>query len=293
MKRLFSTLLSMLISCYSFSQQIKIIENRYLKSKAGKWGLTDSLDKTIVPFLYDRIEFENGRLIVRKKNLHGLLTIDNDLLIPIEYTFILSRANNRFILWSPKSQWGMCDNNGKIIIPVKYKSVSSTENDEYYITRNEKDLNGAYRFTGENVLPEIYQFYTLDGNKVFTLKEKQPLIVNLDNTEEKVLLDRGIVFIETVVHGSMGEQFFQMIKKQNKFGLINSENQIIIPLIYDEISSSQHWRYYIVKQNGKVGIINVNGKMVKEPVYDVIELRKEYVLLKRKNQQDEIYNYEW
>jgi hypothetical protein len=91
----------------------------------------------------------------------------------------------------------------------------------------------------------------------------------------------------------MGENLFQIIKKENKYGIINSENETIIPIIYDEIKSSQNWRYFIIKQKNKIGLINVNGTVTKQPIYDSIELRKEYIVLKRKNIKDEIYAYEY
>ena len=262
-----------------------------MKVKGGKFGVTDSLDKTVVPFLYEFIEYKNNRIIIRKNGLHGLFTINNNVILPIKYQFILPRNNNRFILWTPGSLFGLCDNDGNIILPVKYKSVSSTENDDFYITQNDKNLNGVYSFTGENILPEIYKFYTLDGYNVFAVKDAQPLMLNFQKPDDVVLLDKDIAFVETLRHFSMGEQFFQIVKKENKYGVVNTNNQIVIPIIYDEVKSSQHWRYFIIKVNGKVGIINVDGIIIKDPIYDAIDLRKEYVLLKRKNQKDEIYSY--
>ena len=293
MKLILLTIFAFVLTLKTFSQQTKIEENRFLKLKDGKYGVTDSLDKTVVPFMYEFIEYKNNRLIVRKKGLHGLLTTSNDVIIPIVYQFILPRSNNRFILWTPNSLFGLCDSDGKIILPVKYKSVSSTENNDFYIIRNDKNLNGVYRFSGENVLPEIYKFYTLDGYKVFAAKDAQSLILNLQKPDDVVFLDKDITLVETTRHYSMGEQFFQIVKKKNKYGVINAINQIVVPIIYDEVKSSQHWRYFIIKEKGKVGIINIDGKVVKELIYDAIELRKEYVVLKQKNKKDEIYSYKW
>ena len=91
----------------------------------------------------------------------------------------------------------------------------------------------------------------------------------------------------------MGENLFQIIKKENKFGLINTKNETIIPTIYDDLKSSQNWRYFIITKNNKIGLININGTVTKEPIYDSIDLRKEYIVLKRKNKKDEIYSYEY
>lgn len=99
--------------------------------------------------------------------------------------------------------------------------------------------------------------------------------------------------METQRHYSTGEMFFQIVKQKNKFGVINAKNETIIPIIYDEIKSSQHWKYFLIKENSKIGIINIYGEVIKKPIYDNIELRKEYVLLKRKNQKDEFYSYQY
>ncbi len=291
MKLTFLSILFFAIAGQIFSQHNRIEANRLLKVKGGKYGVTDTFNKTIIPFEYEFIEYKNNRLIVRKNGLHGLLNADNRLITPIKYQFILPRNNNRFILWTPSSVFGLSDADGKTLLPVQYKSVSSTENDDFYITKNDKNLNGVFNFDGEKILPEIYRFYTIDGYKIFAVKDRQPLILNIQNPDETILLDKDIAFVETARHHSMGEQFYQIVKKEKKFGVINASNQIIVPIVYDEVKSSQHWRYFIIKDKGKVGIINVDGDIIKEPIYDAIEQRKEYVLLRRKNQKDEIYSY--
>jgi hypothetical protein len=150
------TILLFALAGQAFSQQQRIEENRVLKIRKGKYGVTDTLDKTVVPFVYDYIEYKNRRLIVRRKSLQGLLDTDNRLLIPASYQFILPRSNNRFILWTPNSAFGLSDADGNTILPVQYKYVSSIGNDDFYITQNEQNLNGVYNINGENILPEIY-----------------------------------------------------------------------------------------------------------------------------------------
>jgi hypothetical protein len=271
---------------------MKVEENRFIERRNNKFGITDSLKKVIIPFKYDFIEFKNQRLIIRNNNLNGLFTLDNKELIPIEFEFILPRKNDRFILWKNNSVNGLCDTNGKIIIPTKYRSVSSTKKDDFYITENENNLNGIYDFNGKNIIPEEYKFYTVDNYKIFATKNNKPLIIDVQNSENSIHLDEKIELIETLRHYSMDENLFQIIKKKNKYGIINSNNETIIPIIYDKIESSQNWRYFIIKQNNKIGLINVNGTITKEPIYDNIQLRKEYIIFKKKNLKDEYYSYE-
>jgi hypothetical protein len=294
-KKTILTILFLLLTTFIYSQnsKTKIEENKFIESRENKFGVTDSLKNVIIPFVYDFIEFKNQRLIIRKNNLNGLFSLDNKKLLPIEFEFILPRGNERFILWTKKSIFGLSDINGKIIIPIQYKSVSSTENDDFYITENGKNLNGVYDYNGKNIIPEEFKFYTVDKYRIFASKDNKSQIIEINNSENNIILDEKIELIETVRHYSMGENLFQIIKKENKYGIINSKNETIIPIIYDEIKSSQNWRYFIIKQKNKIGLININGTVTKQPIYDSIELRKEYIVLKRKNIKDEIYAYEY
>ena len=295
MKGTISTILFLLLTTFIYSQnsKTKIEENKFIERRENKFGVTDSLKNVIIPFIYDFIEFKNQRLIIRKNNLNGLFSLDNKELLPIEFEFILPRKNERFFLWTKQRIFGLSDINGKLIIPIQYKRISSTENDNFYITENENNLNGVYDYNGKNIVPEEFKFYTVYKNRIFATKDNKARIIDLQNSEKSIILDEKIELIETVKHYSMGEDLFQIIKKGNKYGIINSKNETIIPIVYDEIKSSQNWRYFIIKQHNKIGLINVNGTVTKEPIYNSIELRKEYIVLKRKNIKDEIYSYEY
>jgi hypothetical protein len=282
---------SLLITQLIYAQTERELEaNRYLRIINNKYGITDSSGKIIIPFIYDYIDYKNTRLIVRKNNMEGLLTMKNEKLIPIKYQFLLPRIN-MFILWGKKVK-GVCDINGKIILPAKYKTVGSTGNDDFYITQNENNLYGVYDSNGKNILQEAYKFFTIDNYKIFALKSGNPLIIDLQNLNAPVYLDTNIQFVYTARHLSMGEKLFQIVKKQNKYGLINSGNETIIPIIYDDLRSADQWKYFLFKKNNKTGLIHVDGRIIKEAIYDKIDLRKEHVLLKRKGFKDEVYFYE-
>jgi hypothetical protein len=249
--------------------EIKQVKCFFIAKNNGKKGFISLTDSIVKPFIYDEIYFS---------------FIDNSV------SFGDYNLQDNYIVQKDKLYGVINPNVENDIIPLRYKNISTLIN-KYYIVQNTENKNGLFTDNGEKVLPEIYRFYTIDGYKIFAIEDTQPLILNIQHPEETILLDKDIAFVETARHHSLQEQFFQIVKKENKFGVINASNQVIVPIVYDEVKSSQHWRYFIIKKNGKMGIVNVDGDVVKEPVYDAIELRKEYVLLKRKNHKDEIYSY--
>ncbi|WP_164472048.1 WG repeat-containing protein [Amniculibacterium aquaticum] len=271
----------------------KIDENIYLERKNNLYGIVDSLNKTIIPFNYDFIEYKNSVFIVRKGDKNGIVNIENREIIPLQFKYILPRDNNRFILWTKNSEFGLTDTSGKIILQVKYKSVSSNKNDDFYLTENKNGYCGVFDINGNMIFPEEYIFYTEDNYKIFATKNNKPLILDLLNPTNTIVLDENISFVNTARHFSVDEKYYQIIKQNNKYGLINSMNEIIIPVKFDNLISSQNWRYFIIEQNGKKGLINTDNKIIKEPKYDKIQLMKEYIILKTKDKKDEYYSYEY
>lgn len=269
----------------------KIDENIIIEKKNNRYGVVNSLNDIIIPFIYDFIEYKNSVLIVTKGKNSGILSIENKEIVPLKFQYILPRNNNRFILWTKNSEFGLCDYKGKIILPVSYKRVSSNQNDDFYLTEDKNGYCGVYDINGNNIFPEEYIFYTEDNYKIFATKENRSLILDILNPSNTILLEENISFITTSRHFSMGEKYYQIIKQNNKYGLINSSNEIIIPAKFDNLTSSQNWKYYIIEQNGKEGLINIENKIVKEPIYNNIYLRKEYIILKINGKKDEYYSY--
>ena len=77
----------------------------------------------------------------------------------------------------------------------------------------------------------------------------------------------------------------------NLYGVLNFKNEFVIPLIYDEIKSSQNWEYFVVKKSNKYGIVKTDNTIVVPIVFDKILFNKEYVTLKRKGFKDSYYGY--
>lgn len=281
--------LSAMLTVSSLTAQIvlnPVGHNRYITIKNAKWGVQDSIGKIIVPLDYDQIESKNDRLIVRKKDKWGLLTMDNQVVLAVINDRVLARGNNRFIVWN-KGLQGLIDTGGKKIIGIQYVNVSSLGvQDEYYVVKNSQGYSGVYDFEGVRILPEKYHFYTVDGYKVFAEANGQPFILDVRHPNPPTRLDLQIKFVETLRHYSMDEKLFQIIVQQGKYGLIDSDNKEIIPARYDKIQSSSDWRYFIFKENGKYGLIRVHQGIVAEPLYDTIIPRKEGAQLKTTRGKD-------
>lgn len=132
------------------------------------------------------------------------------------------------------SLYGLYSFNGKEILPCKNKYISDIQNG--FIIYSE---NGNY------LVIDIF------GNK---LQLKEPYI-------KSCLSTNLFVYSNT--------SFIANSKKQ-KYGIINSQNKIIIPCKYEWISEDIDFDVIWVKENGKFGAYNSNGKILLPTIYSYI-----------------------
>ncbi|MCB0636602.1 MAG: WG repeat-containing protein, partial [Lewinella sp.] len=69
---------------------------------------------------------------------------------------------------------------------------------------------------------------------------------------------------------SQGEAHFR-VNQDGKWGVVNIQDQVVIPLIYDYIAPLQG-PVCTVKQNGRFGLLNDQGDMLANPEFDRIEV---------------------
>lgn len=128
----------------------------------------------IIPFEYERIEFANNVFILTKNKKVGLVDLNNNEIIPTNYYHIYPRKNNRFILLSPEKKAGVIDNKGNIIIPNKFKYIGDLHlADDFYLVRDENNLEGIFDFEGIEILPVEYIFITMIRRSFLGLKENK------------------------------------------------------------------------------------------------------------------------
>lgn len=261
-------------------QKYLTTDNRFSVYDNKKWGIVDSLDIVIIPFEYERIEFANNVFILTKNKKLGLVDLNNNEIIPTTYYQIYPRKNNRFILLSPEKKGGVIDNKGNIIIPNKFKYITNLHlADDFYLVKDINNNEGIFDFKGNEILPVEYVFYNSDKGTIFGSKDEQAFLFDLNNLDNTIILDEGIELVFTVRHYSGGEQFYQIISKNDKYGIVNFKNAIVISLEYEEIKSTNRWNYFFIKKNNKYGMIKIDGEIVVEPIYDKINLHKNYVSL--------------
>lgn len=246
----------------------------YCVEKNGKYGLYDLKNKVeVLPCIYDDVvnaRFEGYPYghdsidcIVTIAGQRGLISNGNKIL-ECEYDDICYTGDKEIKL-EKDGKYGICDMNGKIIVPIDYIFISRCDKLAYYIVSKGDHKKGVYS-NGKEIVPcefdEIYVEKTGNQFIFITKKENKLGIFN----EQGVMLapNKFDKIVEVREYGPI-----YRIKENGKEGRIsinNGELKVIIPSEYDEVSYFKY--YYTVKKEGKIGLYSCDGNQILPCEYD-------------------------
>lgn len=271
--------------------------------------LLDSCCNMVIPFYYDHLSFDGDYLIAQKNGKCGIITYNNDVVIPFEYdsldVFIRDEENPIYIA-KKDSLYGLITLK-KAITPFIYSSLYQPSY-LYYYAGNVGGINDGLLLTFHlDCFKEIRKPYIQaeTKDKGYILSDKGDLIT--EGYIEKVDSTSNIIFENDDKYGLIKShkvvipaKFTQLTKRyeqiaenekmfifyevhdENLVGLFSLNGDCIVPPIYAEINPNQDESYsynypmFVVKDTSEhIGVYNLDGKNIIPVEYDDISYMKQ------------------
>ena len=281
-----------------------ILENQLflIKNKQNnKEGILDFNGNVIIPCKYESIKQFEDLFIAEKNNYFGFITLTDSVVKPFVYNTIFNSKyddpiafdDNKFLdnfIVTRNNLYGVI--NPKLeneVVPIRYKSIRSLNN-LYFIVQNSENRNGLYLNTGEKVIDERYVFYATFENTIFATKNNTPFLITLNYknySEKEVAVDEFVTLKNTFDYPKSSNQ---IVKLNGKFGVLNHENKLVIPCVYDYLENIYISNEFIVTINNKFGIVNSDNSVVLPIEYDAFERLKELLLFTKKKPKTKKYH---
>ncbi|HEY5587533.1 MAG TPA: WG repeat-containing protein [Candidatus Paceibacterota bacterium] len=218
------------------------ISNNYSNALSIKFGLVDEIGSEVTLCEYDEIKiFIGGISIVKKGNKYGFIDKKGKAITDCIFTYASEIKNNTAIVATDfqgekktksKSYYGLLDVRGNFIINhCDYIHTVNNNDNLFIVEKNNK--SGGVNKDGIFVIPQIYDYIDIfgyeDGLLTAKLGEKYGAIDYFGKTIIPFTYDKLNCFSE-------GLALFEIVNEDGieKIGYINSENEIIIPAIYDD-----------------------------------------------------------
>ncbi len=215
--------------CFIFFLNDTFSQNLIPYRKKNKWGYADAVTKKIlVPLIYEEtFPFQFGRAIVKQKKKYGFIDGKGIEVIKPVYDTVTD--------FTPVG-WAIVTLNGKAT----------------YINADGKETDAIYTDAARDIIlfAEIIS------------KDKKYGLINFD---------RGIS--DTIVPPMYDEisldYTFQRVfaKNNSKWGMIDLHNNILIPIIYDQIFTYQNGLELVTRKEKLFGYVNRNLGITLDPKY--------------------------
>lgn len=233
----------------------------------GKFGLIDKNGNVKIPFVYDEeLRFEgNNYTIATKNNKKGIIDINGKEIFPFIFDNItaLDDQENIFVFHN-KNEDKIMNINGKVLISG-YENIHPIfyDNSKFIVKKNKKF--GVVGINNKILAPIIYdEFsdwveYGPENRHIVKIGSKSGMLEE-KTFKQKIPVDYDFVFISRAV---------VFVGKNKKYGIIDLNNKILCPLIYDEVKPSLGYGLgfgddKIYARKGKDYFeININGKVLK------------------------------
>ena len=247
---------------------------------------------TITGLEYSRMSMYGDKVIAKKADtsLWGILSTNGEVIVPFEYDYVI--VSNEY--WLIGFKGGSFEDEAKRVYNYDFDtatlySINGDQCTSAALTSEQKlgNSNGAY-FYIENEGKKELSAYDLDFNIVATgnttmdelkaaleslcignpeeVSEEIEVLLKVDGIFERIrtLRDQGY----KVVSGYDRSDYLCVTKSAEEpyvCGVVDKENNLIIPMEYDFIYGGDNLGYFYVEKDGKCGYVRKDGTVTVEP----------------------------
>ena len=189
----------------------------------------------------------------------------------------------------------LIDTAGNTVSTFNYPVCTYVNNGYFGVRNSTYGKMALIDSKGKQVLDSIYNNFKVYGDVVVASKNYQFGLVSLSG---KVILDFD--YSEITPISTKGNMLFSVVKNQKR-GIVDKNNKIIVPCIYDKIEWSNTNTYvekfqqspsvFSVSLNGKIGLIDTSAKMIQPLIYDELYFDKNATIIAQKGKSN-VLNYE-
>lgn len=232
-------------------------------SKNGKYGIIDSTFKEIIPCNYEFIDpLSPTRFKFKEGKKWGIIDENENIIINPEYLSISHQSDEYFKVelsipnGSVSEQYfGVIDKNGEIVIPINCLSISKiTYQDNVFWLTKTRFKQGLYSESADVIIPFIYDEIELqDGKFICKIFEQTDYCCSYSNRDKRV---KSIYY-----YTLKGEQYINIDEKYTH----------IVPAEYD-IAFYAGLGLIRVKKDNKWGLINLMNDVVISPMFAYIDV---------------------
>ena len=210
--------------------------------------------------MYRSIEkTENSKyyITINNENLCGIMEEESKILVENSYAYLEYLFDNYFIASKDGTKFGIINSENKIVVNFEYdilskigsgKIIQAKKTNENILDIYSKEIKKVCSRENANiyVYEEYIQIQTQDTNEYFDLEGR-----NISNSD---------IYFENKLIASV---------ENGKWGFKNRQGKTEVENEYDEVTELNKYGFAGIKKDGKWGVIDSNKNIIIEPTYEI------------------------
>lgn len=224
----------------------------------------------------------------RKDPLHAYTNVG-------DFYYGMAVAQKKLPNGEPGEYWGVVDEEGKVRIAFKYRSLSYEDNlndeDNLYVCRTDRGYGFVSTSSGE-ILPTIYSDLTyVDGERWSVRRNGKMGIVKVGEANGSFRVETIIPCEYDQVQAGDGDEYY-VVTNGSLHGLLDWEGKTVIACVYDDIDLNKYVGFCSVKRNGLKGLMSKTGEELIPCAFDDFGVINKHFFWTRKDNTYGIYSSE-
>lgn len=224
----------------------------------------------------------------RKDPLHAYTNVG-------DFHYGMAVAQKKLPNGEPGEYWGVVDEEGKVRIAFKYRSLSYEDNlndeDNLYVCSTDRGYGLVSTSSGE-ILPATCSGLTNEGEERWSVRRNGKMgIVKVGEVD-------GSFRVETIVPceydqvQTINDDEYYFVTNGPLHGLLRWDGKTIIACVYNDIDLDKYVGFFSVKRNGQKGLMSATGEELVPCAFDDCGVIDEHFLWARKDKTYGIYSSE-
>lgn len=222
----------------------------------------------------------------RKDPLHAYTNVE-------DFHYGMAVAQKKLPNGEPGEYWGVVDEEGKVCIAFKYRSLRYVDNlndeDNLYVCRTDRGYGFVSTSSGE-ILPTIYSDLTyVDGERWSVRRNGKMGIVKVGEANESFRVETIIPCEYDQVQA--GDEYY-VVTNGSLHGLLDWDGKTVIACVYDDVDLNKYVGFCSVKRNGLKGLMSKTGEELVPCAFDDFGVINKHFFWTRKDNTYGIYSSE-
>lgn len=222
----------------------------------------------------------------RKDPLHAYTNVE-------DFYYGMAVAQKKLPNGEPGEYWGVVDEEGKVRIAFKYRSLRYEDNlndeDNLYVCRTDRGYGLVSTSSGE-ILSTTYSDLTDEGGERWSVRRNGKMgIVKVGEANESFRVET-IVPCEYDQVQTINDDEYYFVTNGPLHGLLRWDGKTIIACVYNDIDLNKYVGFFSVKRNGQKGLMSRAGEELVPCVFDDCGVIDEHFLWTRKDNTYGIYS---